>query len=225
MGYFIKLLISLLIVIFGENYFFKFMDFIGISFGKINNNIISLIIYLIISFCIYIIYKPEIKSGFRKIKNKFGSNIINILISFIVMFIIVMLTNYLCSAIAHSFNLKYNGLSFINIFNKTFNGSLIITIIRDIIMKPFIKVAVFVLGVNTLVKGKFGSILSGLLYASYQGYILGGSLSYILINVFTSFVLFAILAYLYKKNNNISFSIVTYVLYELLAAILIGKIV
>ena len=43
------------------------------------------------------------------------------------------------------------------------------------------------------------------------------------VNAIVSFVLFSILAYIYKKNNNIAFSILTYILYVLFAGLLTVK--
>ena len=82
---------------------------------------------------------------------------------------------------------------------------------------------IFVLGVNNLVNSKSGILLSGLVYSLYVFYPFKAALLYMFVNAIVSFVLFSILAYIYKKNNNIAFSILTYILYVLFAGLLTVK--
>ena len=223
LGNLIKLILSILILLFGEEYFYKFMDFLGINLSKISSNIVSLIIYILIAVCIFIVYKDELQSAFIKYKSKFGSNFLYTVISFIVLFIAIMISNYITKYVASLLDVHYNSLSFINIFNKSFDLDLVITIIKTIIIIPFIKVTIFVLGVNNLVNSKSGVLLSGLVYALYVLYPFNGTILYMLVNCIIDFVLFSILAYIYKKNNNIAFSILTYILYVLFAGLLTVK--
>ena len=136
----------------------------------------------------------------------------------------MMLTNYIVKVLANAFSVNYLGLSFTNIFNKPFNIDLIVIFLKDIIIIPAIKVIVFVLGVNNLFEGKTGIFFSGLLYALYKAYIIKGTFIFLLINVIPYFILFILLSYVYKKNSNIAFSIITYIFYELFASLLIGKL-
>lgn len=223
LGNLIKLILSILILLFGEEYFYKFMNFLGINLSKISSNIVSLIIYVVIAGCIFIVYKDELQSAFIKYKNKLGSNLLYTVISFLVLFIAIMISNYIAKYIAGLVSVGYKGLSFINIFNRTFSLDLIITIIKSIIIIPFVKVTIFVLGVNNLVNSKSGIFLSGLVYSLYVFYPFKASLLYMVVNAIVSFVLFSILAYIYKKNNNIAFSILTYILYVLFAGLLTVK--
>ena len=219
LGNLIKLILSILILLFGEEYFYKFMDFLGINLSKISSNIVSLIIYVVIAGCIFIVYKDELQSAFIKYKNKLGSNLLYTVISFLVLFIAIMISNYIAGLVS----VGYKSLSFINIFNRTFSLDLIITIIKSIIIIPFVKVTIFVLGVNNLVNSKSGIFLSGLVYSLYVFYPFKAALLYMVVNAIVSFVLFSILAYIYKKNNNIAFSILTYILYVLFAGLLTVK--
>ena len=82
------------------------------------------------------------------------------------------------------------------------------------IIIPFVKVSIFVLGINNLFKGKIGIFFSGLLYALYEGFLIGGNFGHVFIDVIDEFVLFVLLSYIYRKNSNIAFSIVTFILYE-----------
>ena len=217
----IKLLLSILIVLFLEEYFFKILALVGIHLVK--NNIVILIIYLIELFLIYLIYGSEIGSAFSKYQNKLGSNFLYTIIAFIVLFISMMITNYIVKAVAQSMQISYRGLSFVNIFNSKFDFDLIVIFVKNIIVIPFVKVSIFVLGINNLIKGKSGIFFSGLIYALYEAFLIGGNFGNVFISVIPDFVLFIILSYVYRKNGNIAFSIMTYILYLLFAGLLVTK--
>ena len=118
-GNLIKLILSILILLFGEEYFYKFMNFLGINLNRISSNIVSLIIYIVIAGCIFIVYKDELQSAFIKYRNKLGSNLLYTVISFIVLFIAIMISNYIAKYVAGLLSVNYKGLSFINVFNQT----------------------------------------------------------------------------------------------------------
>lgn len=220
----LKLILSILVIMFTEEYFYKLLDFLKLSIN--NKSVVSLIIYILIFIIIFIIYKSEITSAFLKYKHKLTTNIFYSVISFIVLFIAMMIINYLVAALAKGFNITYEGLNFINIFDYKFSFELIVLIIKDIIIIPFIKVVIFVLGVNNMCSKKTGVFFSGLLYSLYAIYIIchfNASIGYILINMIPYYLLFNILSFIYKKNNNIAYSIVSYGLYELFTSILIRR--
>lgn len=220
---FIKFVLSLILLLFTEEYFFKIMKYLHIDLSGVNTLLVSTIIYIILFAMIFIIYKGEIKSAFNRYNNHFGENILYTIISFVVLFIVMMILNYLCKIVGKSFHITYHELGFINIFNKKLSVNLILQIIRDIILKPFIKVTVFVLGVNEFTGGKEGTIISGLLYGIYMGYLMGGSISFIIVNVIPIVIMMMILSFINNKHGNIAYSIITLMLYELFSAILIGK--
>ena len=60
----IKILLSVLIVLFIEEYFFKILGLVGIHLAE--TNVVRLIIYIIEFVLIYIIYGREISSAFSK---------------------------------------------------------------------------------------------------------------------------------------------------------------
>ena len=80
-----KLILSILIFLFTEEYVYKALN----SFGIIvkNSNLISLIIYLIMAVCIYIVYKDDINAAFHKYKYKLTTNLFYTVLSFIIVFI------------------------------------------------------------------------------------------------------------------------------------------
>ncbi len=219
---FIKLFLSILIVLFIEEYFFKAFGLIGIHLEE--SLLVKVIIYVLEAILISIIYGKEISSAFSKYQSKLGSNFLYSVISYIVVFIAMMITNYIVKLIASNLNIAYSGLNFINIFDKSFDVNLIVDIIIRIIIVPFVKVSIFVLGINNLVKGRGGIVLSGLIYALYVGFLIGGSFGHVFIDVIDEFVLFVLLSYLYKKNSNIAFSIVTLILYELFSALVLSRL-
>lgn len=217
----VRLLLSFIILLFSEEYFYKFLSLFNINISK---TISSIILYVIISFFIYIIYKPELKSEFKKFKRKFTSNVVYAFVAFLILFVIMLVSNYILSVVAKSFYISYNNIQFYNIFNKPFNLDLIIEFLKNIIMIPFLKVTIFDLGVNRLFSYSGSIFASGLAAALYNAYLIKGTAGYMIVNSILTFVLFMFLAVIYRKNNNIVTSIVTYSIYMLLASVLYTSI-
>lgn len=217
----IRLLLSFIILLFSEEYFYKFLSLFKINISK---TFTSIILYIIISFFIYLIYKPELKSEFKKFKRKFMSNMVYAFVAFLIVFVTMLVSNYILSVIAKSFYISYNSISFYNIFNKPFNLDLIIEILKNIILIPYLKVTIFDLGVNRLFSYSGSIFASGLAAALYNAYLIKGTIGYMIVNSSLTFILFMLLALIYRKNNNIVTSIVTYSIYMLLASVLYSSI-
>lgn len=217
----IRLLLSFIILLFSEEYFYKFLSLFKINISK---TFTSIILYVLISFFIYLIYKPELKSEFKKFKRKFMSNIVYAFVAFLIIFVTMLVSNYILSIIAKSFYINYNGISFYNIFNKPFNLDLILEFLKNIILIPYLKVTIFDLGVNRLFSYSGSIFASGLAAALYNAYLIKGSIGYMIVNSSLTFILFMLLALIYRKNNNIVTSIVTYSIYILLASVLYSNI-
>ena len=217
----IRLLLSFIILLFSEEYFYKFLSLFKINISK---TFTSIILYVLISFFIYLIYKPELKSEFKKFKRKFMSNIVYAFVDFLIIFVTMLVSNYILSVIAKSFYINYNGIIFYNIFNKPFNLDLILEFLKNIILIPYLKVTIFDLGVNRLFSYSGSIFASGLAAALYNAYLIKGSIGYMIVNSSLTFILFMLLALIYRKNNNIVTSIVTYSIYILLASVLYSNI-
>ena len=217
----IRLLLSFIILLFSEEYFYKFLSLFKINISK---TFTSIILYIIISFFIYLIYKPELKREFKKFKRKLMSNMVYAFVAFLIIFVTMLVSNYILSVIAKSFYISYNSISFYNIFNKPFNLDLIIEILKNIILIPYLKVTIFDLGVNRLFSYSGSIFASGLAAALYNAYLIKGTIGYIIVNSSLTFILFMLLALIYRKNNNIVTSIVTYSIYMLLASVLYSSI-
>ena len=217
----IRLLLSFIILLFSEEYFYKFLSLFKINISK---TFTSIILYIIISFFIYLIYKPELKSEFKKFKRKLMSNMVYAFVAFLIIFVTMLVSNYILSVLAKSFYISYNSISFYNIFNKPFNLDLIIEILKNIILIPYLKVTIFDLGVNRLFSYSGSIFASGLAAALYNAYLIKGTIGYMIVNSSLTFILFMLLALIYRKNNNIVTSIVTYSIYMLLASVLYSSI-
>ena len=217
----IRLLLSFIILLFSEEYFYKVLSLFKINISK---TFTSIILYIIISFFIYLIYKPELKSEFKKFKRKLMSNMVYAFVAFLIIFVTMLVSNYILSVIAKSFYISYNSISFYNIFNKPFNLDLIIEILKNIILIPYLKVTIFDLGVNRLFSYSGSIFASGLAAALYNAYLIKGTIGYMIVNSSLTFILFMLLALIYRKNNNIVTSIVTYSIYMLLASVLYSSI-
>lgn len=217
----IRLLLSFIILLFSEEYFYKFLSLFKINISK---TFTSIILYIIISFFIYLIYKPELKSEFKKFKRKLMSNMVYAFVAFLIIFVTMLVSNYILSVIAKSFYISYNSISFYNIFNKPFNLDLIIEILKNIILIPYLRVTIFDLGVNRLFSYSGSIFASGLAAALYNAYLIKGTIGYMIVNSSLTFILFMLLALIYRKNNNIVTSIVTYSIYMLLASVLYSSI-
>ena len=217
----IRLLLSFIILLFSEEYFYKFLSLFKINISK---TFTSIILYVLISFFIYLIYKPELKSEFKKFKRKFMSNIVYAFVAFLIIFVTMLVSNYILSIIAKSFYINYNGISFYNIFNKPFNLDFILEFLKNIILIPYLKVTIFDLGVNRLFSYSGSIFASGLAAALYNAYLIKGNIGYMIVNSSLTFILFMLLALIYRKNNNIVTSIVTYSIYILLASVLYSNI-
>lgn len=217
----IRLLLSFIILLFSEEYFYKFLSLFKINISK---TFTSIILYIIISFFIYLIYKPELKSEFKKFKRKLMSNMVYAFVAFLIIFVTMLVSNYILSVIAKSFYISYNSISFYNIFNKPFNLDLIIEILKNIILIPYLKVTIFDLGVNRLFSYSGSIFASGLAAALYNAYLIKGTIGYMIVNSSLTFILFMLLALIYRKNNNIVTSIVTYSIYMILASVLYSSI-
>ena len=217
----IRLLLSFIILLFSEEYFYKFLSLFKINISK---TFTSIILYVLISFFIYLIYKPELKSEFKKFKRKFMSNIVYAFVAFLIIFVTMLVSNYILSIIAKSFYINYKGISFYNIFNKPFNLDLLLEFLKNIILIPYLKVTIFDLGVNRLFSYSGSIFASGLAAALYNAYLIKGNIGYMIVNSSLTFILFMLLALIYRKNNNIVTSIVTYSIYILLASVLYSNI-
>ena len=213
---FIGILLSLLVLIFFEDYFYKFIGSIGINIQNININlqlIINFSVKLIMCFIIYFMYKGDFKKKHGKLN--FFRNILVFSISLIVLTLIMYLFNkYIVSYLGELFNIKVIYSDFYNIFNKVINLELVLKIINDYIFIPYLYCSVIILTADKLCSRKETFLLlSGSIALIVNALILRGTVGFAIINSLSIFLMFSILAYLYRKENSIWFSIILYSLY------------
>lgn len=225
----IKFIFCVFLINFAEIYYFNFLNILGININPLSvliKDIAIIILYIIILITIIFLYKNDIKGDLRRFKRNIFPNMLMVIVFFIVITFGIKVSEYLSSVVADAFHEKYIPINFINIFDEKFNIKLFLTIIKNILIIPFLNSIVYVLGVNNLIKDKNkGMFFSGLIAATIIGLKLNGSFLFILFSVIPYFVLYASLTYIYRKNNNnIWYSSITLILYVLLASILLEKL-
>ncbi len=211
----IGVLLGIILLVYFKTYTYKLLTILHINVNNYSNIvklIIDLGIDLIMCIIIYFIYKKDFKKG-RKTNNIFKSLLIMIvaLISLIlIMYLFGYVTKYLCNI----FKVKQVNTTFYNIFNKKIDCYLIIKIIKDYFIFPFISCSLILLSADKLCRRNDTFIfMSGLLALICSSLTLNGTLLFVIINSLSTFLLYCVLAIIYKKCNSIWFSIVLYGLY------------
>lgn len=212
----IGIILSLIVLIFFEEYFYKIIGVLGInisSYSNIIQLIINIFVKFIMCFLIYFIYKKDLK----KKSGKFNiiKNILIFIVSLIVLTLVMYLFNkYVVAFIGDVFNINIIYSEFYNIFNKTINLELIIKIVNDYIIVPYLYCSVIILSADKLCsRNDTYILLSGLFALIVNALIIRGTVGYAIINSLSIFLIFCILAFLNRKENSIWFSIILYSLY------------
>ena len=226
---FIKLLLCIVLINFAEIYYFDILSLIGINvnaYSLLIKEILIFILFLIILFSVYYLYKDDITRDFRRFKRNIFPNLLMVIVFFIVVTFSVKVSEYLSTLIADYFKVKYITLTFINVFNEPLNINSFIYTIKNILIIPFISSIIYVHGINDLIRDKNKGILfSGLVAVIFIGLGLKGSFLTILFSVIPYFILYISLSWIYRKNNNnVWYASVTLIFYTLLGSILIEKI-
>ncbi len=224
-----KLIISIIIITFAEKYFFDILSLIKVdikSLTFIGKEIAVLILYILIFIGVYFLYKKEINNDFSRYKRNIFPNILMAIVFFVVLTLILAITDYVSKTLATSFHVNYIGIPNVDIFHKKLDVNLIFYILKYILIIPFTKVIVYVVGIKEIFSSKNKALFfSGLLAAIIAGIQMSGSFINILFNVIPYFILYIFLTYIYVKNNtNIWYSLITFWLYTLFASMLLAKI-
>lgn len=220
----IGVILSIIILIYFEPFIYKIINLIGIDINNYSNILITLInivIKLFMCFIIYIVYKKDFRK--RGTKNSLLKNIILLILSLICITLIMYLFRYVVIFIGDIFNIEVMSQSFYNIFDKTVNFDLIIKIISDYIITPYLYCSIIILSIDKFTRRNDTCILfTGLLASVIYAFSLSGTLGYIIINSLSIFLLFAIFAFLYRKTNSILFIVTLYSFYLLSNVIIIN---
>lgn len=226
----IKILLSVFLITYGEKYFFELISLMGINVASLSyliKEILIVVFYVLFLLFIFFLYREDLSGDFRRFKRNIFPNVLMCIVFFAVITLLIAITNYLGEIVAESFRVEYLGLANFNIFKEPIDIYLIFNFLKNILIIPFIKCTVYVLGVNSLFYSKNkGIVFSGIIASVGAGMIMNGSFIYLIINVIPYFILYMSLAYIYRKNNtNIWYSITTFILYSLMASILLKKII
>ena len=223
-GTILKLLISILILLFFEIGVFKVFDLTRVDVNKFSNTVINIIkvsIKLVMSIIIYFLYKKDFHK--RKTNKNIFKNIILLIISLIIITVIMSLFDYITTYLCDVFKINKLNITTYNIFNKKINLDLIINFFSDYVFIPFIYISTIILGVSKVIKrSDIYILLSGLVALILYGLNLDGTVLFIILNSLNVFLLFGILAFLYKRFNNIWYIITLYSLYLLSGNIIIN---
>ena len=212
----IGIILSILVLVFFEGYFYEFLNIIGVNIANYSNVVQALIglgVKFIMCFIIYLIFKKDL----RKKSSKYNilKNILIFTISLIVLVLIMFIFNkYVVSFLGEIFKVNIIYQEFYNIFNQTINLELIVKIINDYIFEPYLYCSVIILSADKLCnRNDTFILLSGLIALIVNALIIRGTVGYAIINSLSTFLMFNILAFLSRKENSIWFSIVLYSLY------------
>ncbi len=222
----IGIILSVILLVYFETYAYRLLSLIHFNINNYSNvvrMIIDIVIKLVMCFIIFILYKKDFKRSKRD-SNIFKSILIMI-ISLIGLVFVMYLFNYVINYLGDIFKVKIIHNSFYNIFDKRLDIYLIIKIIKDYIITPFLYCSIIFLSIDKLTRrDDTFTLLSGLLASICYALTLRGTVIYIIINSLSTFLLFSLLAILYKKNNSIWFSIILYGLYLISSGVIIKYI-
>lgn len=222
----IGIILSVILLVYFETYAYRLLSLLHFNINNYSNvvrMIIDIVIKLVMCFIIFILYKKDFKRSKRD-SNIFKSILIMI-ISLIGLVFVMYLFNYVINYLGDIFKVKIIHNSFYNIFDKRLDIYLIIKIIKDYIITPFLYCSIIFLSIDKLTRrDDTFTLLSGLLASICYALTLRGTVIYIIINSLSTFLLFSLLAILYKKNNSIWFSIILYGLYLISSGVIIKYI-
>lgn len=184
---------------------------------ELSSNMVSLynfIVTFMFLVIVFLMYKEELLSDFKNINRK---SLKYVFINVLVIFILMVLSNFVSYVV-----LKDRVISNIN------NGSLLmisnknlLLLARLVILSPFIEEVVFRKSIKGIIKNKtffilFSGLFLGSLYVVSQDPSFIGilsSISYLIVGLY--------LSYSYTKTDNIFINIISRIIYNLLALVLV----
>lgn len=209
------IVLSIVILVYFENFAYKLLDLVGLNILNFSSNvriIIVLVIKLIMCFIIYIIYKRDFRS------RRGNDNILKTLLVFIVSLVCIVvgmyLFEYVVDFIGDIFSVQVLETNFYNIFDKKLDFALVMKIISDYIINPYLYCSIIILSVDKFARRTDTCIiLSGVLASIIHALSLSGTLGFVIVNSLSMFVLFGIFAFIYRKHFSIYFIIALYSFY------------
>ena len=222
----IGIILSVILLVYFETYAYKLFSLLHLNinnYSSVVRMIIDIVIKLVMCFIIFILYKKDFK--YSKRDSNIFKSIFIMIISLVGLVFVMYLFNYVINYLGDIFKVKIIHNNFYNIFDKRLDIYLVIKIIKDYVITPFLYCSIIFLSIDKLTsRDDTFTLLSGLLASICYALVLKGTVTYIIINSLSTFLLFSLLAILYKKNNSIWFSIILYGLYLISSGIIIKYI-
>lgn len=206
-----------------------FMGVIGININEISNKgkvIYQFVLSLIMFLVLFVLYFKNIKEDFFDIKKNFSKNVRKIIKLFFVFMIIKFLVSLVSTIIMTLLGFDTNSMTSVNqnIIEGLINASPILMFISTAFLAPFYEEFLFRLGIGKVIKSKWlFIIISGTIFGLLHVFPLDEGISLMLgITQSISYVTMGILlSYVYKKHNNIFFSIGVHFLNNFISALTI----
>lgn len=216
----LQLLGSIGIIILFHYFYPEVIKWLGIT--SKTSNIIVFFEYLLISFCIYIVYRSNLHSG----RNKFSKTMLNSLIITVACFIFLIFVTIILSKGSYSLfkiNISY---PFSDYFKTKMTLNSALGLIINCFFKPYLLCMIFVLGISNVIRKSWSSaFISGISYAIYYGILLKTTFKVAVLSSIIPGVVFVLLTYFYKTNKNIWSTIIIYILYVLFGSLIINYII
>lgn len=213
---FLSVCLSIIVLMYFESFLYEVLNLLKISIYNYSYTIqiiINLIIKLSMCFLIYYIYKKDFRSR-RRTNDGLIKNLLVFCVSLISLVIGMYLFNYVVNFMGDLFDINILENCFYNIFNKKLDFNLIVKIINDYIIVPYLWCSVIIFGTDKLIRHNNSCIIfSGIVASIISAFSLTGTLGFVIINSLPIFLLFASLMYIYKKNYSIYFIISLYSFY------------
>ena len=211
----VGIFLSVVILVYFEIFSYKVLDAVGMNvsnYSSVIQTIINLIIKFIMCFIVYMIYKKDFRS--KKGNDSLLKNVLLFVIGLITTVVGMYLFSFVVKYIGDIFDVSVIEKSFYNIFDKKLDLDLIIKILSDYVVVPYLYCSIILLSVDKLVKRNDTFIvLSGLLASIIHALTLSGTLGFVIVNSLSTLLLFSLFAFIYRKNSSIWFLIVLYSFY------------
>ena len=149
----IGIILSVILLVYFETYAYRLLSLLRFNINNYSNvvrMIIDIVIKLVMCSIIFILYKKDFKRSKRD-SNIFKSILIMI-ISLIGLVFVMYLFNYVINYLGDIFKVKIIHNSFYNIFDKRLDIYLIIKIIKDYMITPFLYCSIIFLSIDKLTR-------------------------------------------------------------------------
>lgn len=206
--------LSVILLVYFESFVYRVLGLV-IDVTKYSNMIqvlINLGIKLIMCFLVYLLFKKDFRS--RRTREGFIKTLVVFCISLVGIVVGMYLFDYVVKFLGDIFNVSVLNNDFYNIFDKKLDFSLVVKIVTDYLITPYLYCSIIILSIDKLIRRESTTIIfSGVLASVIHALSLSGTLGYVIVNSLSTFLLFGSLTFLYKKNYSIWVIILLYSAY------------